>query len=88
MQLKKAPDTDNTPLQTSSYTPHTYATVAQQNIPATHLTVITQGEMSGKQMLLQKDPKTKDSLLHQVTEKELVVKANMTVDLMGVEAED
>jgi gas vesicle protein len=67
----------------------TYTTITQQQtIPAAHITVITRGEMSNKQILIQKDPNTTDNILDSLTEKDLVAKANTTLDLMGIEAKD
>jgi vacuolar-type H+-ATPase subunit H len=67
----------------------TYAKITQQQtIPAAHITVITRGETSNKQILIQKDPNATDNVLDSLTKKDLVAKANTTLDLMGIEAED
>jgi gas vesicle protein len=75
-------------------TPHhthqatTYASITQQQIPPTHASVITRGEITDKQILIQKDPKATDNVLESLTEKDLVAKANTALDLMGIEAAD
>ena len=87
--MDRTPETENTGNpQRPANPPNTYASITQQHIPTAHLTVITRGEANDKQMLLQKDPTITDGSLDRLTEKELVVKANTTIDLMGMEAED
>jgi hypothetical protein len=67
----------------------TYAAVAQQQIPPTHLAAITWGEANDKQIVVQKDPTTtRDEAFEKLTEKELVEKANITLTLMGQQAAD
>lgn len=66
----------------------TYASVAQQQIPTTHASAITRGDITDKQILIQKDKDATDNTLEPLSEKELVVKANTTLDLMGIEADD
>ena len=68
--------------------PATYATIAQQHIPMAHLTIITRGETDDKQILIQKDTNTNSNTLENLTEKDLVEKANMVLDIMGMEATD
>jgi len=68
--------------------PATYTTIAQQHIPIAHLTIITRGEMDDKQILIQKDMNANSNTLGNLTEKDLVVKANIALDLMGMEAID
>jgi hypothetical protein len=53
-----------------------------------HLMVITRGEMNNKQILIQKDANANSNNLDNLTEKDLVVKANMALNLMGIEAAD
>jgi hypothetical protein len=63
--------------------------VAVQNqIPTAHATVVSNGETSDKQILIQKDPNTTDNALDSLTERDLVTKANTAIDLMGIEAAD
>ena len=66
----------------------TYASVAQQQIPMAHTSAITRGDITDKQILIQKDKDATDNTLEPLSEKDLVVKANTTLDLMGIEAED
>lgn len=67
----------------------TYASaIQQQQIPPTHESVIARGEQSAKQIMIRKNPDTTDNVLGSLTEKELVTKANTTLDLMGAEACD
>jgi len=66
--------------------PTSYAAITQQHVPITHLTVITRGETNNKQILIQKDVNANSNNLDSLTEKDLVVKANMALDLMGIEA--
>ena len=68
--------------------PTTYAMAAQQHIPTALATVVTRGEASNKQMLIQRDLNSTDNMLYSLTEKELVAKANMALDLMGMQATD
>jgi hypothetical protein len=76
-----------TPTQRTQQPTYTMIT-QQQTIPAAHITVITRGETSNKQILIQKDPNATDNVLDSLMEKDLVAKANTTLDLMGIEAED
>jgi len=77
---------------TTTTTPHhlhqgaTYASVAQQQIPMAHASAITRGDITNKQVLIQKDKEATDNALEPLSEKDLVVKANTTLDLMGMEA--
>jgi hypothetical protein len=67
----------------------TYATITQQQDPPAHAaSVITRGEITDKQILIQKDPNTTNNTLESLSEKDLVAKANTTLDLMGIEAAD
>ena len=65
----------------------TYATMTQQQGPPAHTaSVITRGDITDKQILIQKDPNTTNNTLESLSEKDLVAKVNMTLDLMGMEA--
>jgi hypothetical protein len=75
-----------TPHHTHQFT--TYASVAQQQIPTAHASAITRGDITDKQILIQKDKEATDNALEPLSEKDLVVKANTTLDLMGMEADD
>ena len=66
----------------------TYATIMQQQIPMAHASTITRGDITDKQILIQKDKDTTDNALEPLSEKDLVVKANTSLDLMGIEADD
>jgi hypothetical protein len=74
--------------QPATTTYNTYTTVAQQNMPTALATIVTRGETSNKQMLIQTNPNNTDNALNSLTEKELVTKANTALDLMGIEATD
>lgn len=74
---------------TQNHQQPTYATITQQQDPPAHtVSVITRGEITNKQILIQKDPNTTNNTLESLSEKDLVAKANMTLDLMGIEAAD
>ena len=65
----------------------TYAAMTQQQGPPAHAaSVITRGDITDKQILIQKDPNTTNNTLESLSEKDLVAKANTTLDLMGMEA--
>jgi uncharacterized membrane-anchored protein YhcB (DUF1043 family) len=81
---KTAPHT--TPAQATNTTHTTYATITQQNMPTALATVVTRGETTDKQMLIQTDLNNANNTLNSLTEKELVTKANTALDLMGIEA--
>jgi hypothetical protein len=67
----------------------TYATVTQQQGPPVHTaSVIARGEITNKQILIQKDPNITNNALKTLSEKDLVVKVNTTLDLMGIKAVD
>ena len=68
--------------------PRTYAAAVQTQIPTAHAMVVSKGETSDKQILIQKDPNTTDNALDNLTERDLVTKANTAIDLMGIEATD
>ena len=63
--------------------PMTYAAATQQEVHADHAEVITRGHTTDKQILIQKDKDATDNALDSLTEKDLVVKANTALDLMG-----
>ena len=50
------------------------------------LNTAIKGEQTAKQILIQKDPKSNDNTLGNLTEKELVAKANTTLELMDTES--
>ena len=81
-------------IATTTATPHhtqqvtTYASAAQQQIPTAHASAISRGDITDKQILIQKDKDATDNALDPLSEKDLVVKANTTLDLMGIEADD
>ena len=68
--------------------PGTYAVAAQTQVPTVHAAVVSKGETSNKQILIQKDPNTTDNVLDNLTERDLIMKANTAIDLMGIEATD
>ena len=63
----------------------TYANATKQHVPTSHEAIIAKGEQMAKQILIQKDPKSKDNTLGNLMEKELVAKANTTLELMDTE---
>jgi hypothetical protein len=65
-----------------------YASITQQHMPTALATVVTRGETTDKQMLIQIDLNNTDNTLKDLTEKELVAKVNTTLNLMGIEATD
>lgn len=79
---EKTSETIQTPIQK----PMTYASITQQYIPPVHETAISRGETSDKQLIIQKDPNATDNALNNLTEKDLVAKANTALDLMGTDA--
>jgi hypothetical protein len=68
--------------------PLTYATVAQVHVSAQHEEVMARTHDREKYILLDKAGTTDGGVADGMTEKELVAKANMAVELMGVQAED
>jgi hypothetical protein len=71
-----------------TYQPMTYANAIQQHVPPAHESVVARGKLTVKQIMIQKDPNITNNVLESLTEKDLVAKANTTLDLMGVEAAD
>jgi hypothetical protein len=63
-----------------------YANATRQQIPPAHEAIIAKGDQSAKQILIRKDPKSTDNALASLSEKELVAKANATLDLMDTES--
>jgi hypothetical protein len=57
-------------------------------MPTALAIVITRGETTDKQTIIQTDPNNADNTLNSLTEKELITKANTALDLMGIEATD
>jgi hypothetical protein len=53
-----------------------------------HASVITRGDITDKQILIQKDKDATDNMLDPLTEKNLIIKANTTLDLMEMETAD
>jgi hypothetical protein len=68
--------------------PMTYAAATQQELHADHAEVITRGHTMDKQIMIQKDKDATDNALDSLTEKDLVVKANTALDLMGMAGTD
>jgi hypothetical protein len=75
-------DRTNAPTTTPDFTyqPMTYANVIQQHVPPAHKSVVARGELTVKQIMIQKDPNATDNVLESLTEKDLVAKANTTLD--------
>lgn len=63
----------------------TYANAAKEHIPPAHEAIVAKGYQSAKQIIIRKDPKSADNALTNLSEIELVAKANTTIDLMGTE---
>ena len=61
-----------------------YAVMLQHNIPPVHITVVSRTEANNKQILVEKDPHISENILITLTEKELVQKANLVLDLMEI----
>jgi len=66
-------------------TPVTYAAAVQQQTHLECMVIIAKGHTTAKQMLTQKDHNTTENTLKNLTEKDLVTKANTALDLMGWE---
>jgi hypothetical protein len=73
-----------TPIQV----PATYAMAAQLYERNNHAEVIARSKTTNKQVLVQKGKDTTGNAQPELTEKELVTKANMALDLMGWEGPD
>jgi len=80
---EKAVATTNTTMSVPTETPITYAAATQQHIHPDCTTIIAKGQNMAKQILIQKDQNITDNALESLTEKDLVMKANMALDLMG-----
>ena len=67
-----------------------YANVlrSQQQPPPTHVAAVARGQTKEQQILIEKAPDADTNGLSDLSEKELVAKANMTRHLMGMEAGD
>ena len=85
---EKTAETANTTTPTPIQAPTTYATVAQLYERNNHAEVIARGVTADKQILIQKEKNTTDNAQPELTEKELVTKANTALDLMGWEGLD
>jgi hypothetical protein len=75
--------------QTSNGIDHylkTYANVTKQQVPPVHEAIIAKGEQTAKQILIQRDLKSADNTLGDLTEKELVTKTNTTLELMDTDS--
>ena len=77
-----------TTMPQNEYQSSTYASIVQQQIPLAHAVVVTRGDITDKQILIQKDKNMTDNLLENLTEKDLVTKVNTALDFMGIEAAD
>ena len=53
-----------------------------------HYPQVTRAETNDKQILVERDTNTSENTLAALTEKELVEKANLTLNLMGIQAGD
>lgn len=60
----------------------TYIAIAQHYERNDHTEVIVRGATTKKQVLIQRERNTTDNILPDMTEKELVTKANTALDLM------
>lgn len=88
---EKATKPTNTENRTTNQGPTTYAAATQQYDRNEHTEVILRGETVDKQILVQKKRDTEvnnDNPPTDLTEKELVTKANTALDLMGWEGLD
>lgn len=63
----------------------TYASATKEHIPPAHEAIVAKGYQSTKQIIMRKDLKANDNTLANLSEIELVAKANTTIDLMGTE---
>jgi hypothetical protein len=61
---------------------------AQQELHPDHAEVITRGNTADKQILIQKDVNATDNVLDSLSEKNLVIKVNTALDLMGMASTD
>lgn len=66
----------------------TYATVTQAHTPPKHSEVLAKAQGRERQVLVDWEERAGDEATNSMTEKELVKKANTTIELMGIEAED
>ena len=66
----------------------TYTAIMQQEAQADHAEVIMRGNTMDKQILIQKDKDATENALDSLTEKDLVIKANTTLDPMGMAGMD
>jgi hypothetical protein len=65
-----------------------YASVVKASVPPMHATAIAWGEIQKQKVRLVQAAGIEVDGLAELTEKELVVKANVALDLMGLQAED
>jgi hypothetical protein len=66
----------------------TYVAVTQVQVPPRHAEVMARSQGHEKQVLIDRTTETNDDSFQKLTERELVVKANTTVELMGDLAAD
>lgn len=67
---------------------NTYATILQQQPNSDQAEIVARTETTNKQLLIQKDKNSTDNSLNDLSEKDLVVKANTALDLMGWKGSD
>ena len=63
--------------------PKNYAMAIQNHVPTAHTTVVSKGETSNKQILIQKEPSATDNTLDSLTERDLITKANTAIASWG-----
>ena len=85
---EKTAETTNKVTIADSQAPATYVTIAQQQAHPDHAEIIAKGNNADRQILIQKDRNATDNALDNLTEKDLVTKANTALDLMGWEGMD
>lgn len=68
--------------------PITYANAAQQQTSQRHAASIARGDLLSRQILIDKAPGVTTNGFADLTEKQLVEKATLALDLMGIEASD
>ncbi|KAF9803141.1 hypothetical protein IEO21_09754 [Rhodonia placenta] len=66
----------------------TYTAAARRNVPAVHTRVVAQGDARCCQVLIDRDPKAAGDGIHNLSERELVVKASIALDNMGEDGAD
>jgi hypothetical protein len=71
-----------------SYTGLNYAQATKTNLPMQHAPIIDQTAIKARQILIDKETETGHYPMAFLTEKEIIAKAKMAIDLMGKEADD